>query len=769
MKKLIILFLICYTKTVVSQEIVIKDSLLEIAIENVNLVQHSLGKISNKNGLVNISQFNDSDLITISHLAYHSKKIKKIDIKNIILLSPKIKMLPTVTLNDNSKVPLSEKYTLFKIIPAESTLLNISSSDLLANNSSVLVQESQSGGGSPNYRGMEANRLLLVVDEISLNNTIYRSGHLQSSATINPFFIERVTLLSGPASVAYGNGAMGGALLFKTKNNRRNENGIQMHQQYESSSNMVFFGFLSKYTKGRGSHLSAFSIKSAGNLKMGANRQHKYNDWGKEEIIANGEEQLFTAHHQLDLLHKAYYQIDQKNQISFNTQYSTSSNINRFDKLNDYKENLPKYTNWYYGPQNRFLQSISLLSKKPNLFFEKIKTIVSYQNVRESRHKQLLDESLINNRNENVYIYDALADFQKTILRSKITYGIGHRRQNVYSSASLSNKNGDSFYNTTRYPDGGTLVQDYFLYSQMILAVSKKLDLVIGGRLNANYLTATYEDTSTYQLPFSTINNENQSFINSILLTYKTTNQTTINASYYNGFRNPNIDDLGKVFSKNSDYVVVPNADLEPEYSTNLELSIEYAIKKIQIQIQLFNTEIDNAISRQFASIGGVDSLKYDGEIMRIQTNKNISSANIKGINFNSNYYFTNLLYVSAHCNYIVGLTFDNRPLAHIPPLNAKIEVTYNPNKYSISFYSDYSASKKAIEYDDAGVDNFEEATIEGSPMWYTLNLAYKKIIDKNLTFSCGIKNIMDIHYKTFGSGISASGRNFIISLQANL
>jgi len=30
------------------------------------------------------------------------------------------------------------------------------------------------------------------------------------------------------------------------------------------------------------------------------------------------------------------------------------------------------------------------------------------------------------------------------------------------------------------------------------------------------------------------------------------------------------------------------------------------------------------------------------------------------------------------------------------------------------------------------------------------------------------VQNIADIHYKTFSSGISASGRNFILGLQTN-
>lgn len=769
MKKIVIILVLFCSKNMVAQKILIKDSVFNTGIENVHLTQNNHGEISNKNGIANIGLFNDYELITISHLSYHSKKIQKKDIGNVLLLNPKTQLLPTIAFNEDSKTPLSEKYPVFTINPADAILLNTSSSDLLADNSSIVVQESQSGGGSPNYRGMEASRLLLVIDGIPLNNAIYRSGHLQNSGTINPFFIEQISLLSGPASVAYGNGAMGGALLFSTKSNPHKENGIQLHQQYESNSNTVLLNFLSNYTKEKFSHLSAFSIKSAGNLKMGANRQHGFKEWGNENIITHGQEQLFTAYQQVDFLHKINYQISYNNQISFNTQYSTSSNINRFDKLNDYEGSLPKYANWYYGPQNRFLQSVSFSNKQHKLLFEKYKATIAYQNIKESRHKKKLGEHLINVRNENVHIYDALADFNKRIFNTKITYGIGFRTQNIYSSASLSGQEGSHLYNTTRYPDGGSLVQDYFLYSQIILPMMKRLDLVIGGRLNKSHLTATYTDTSTYQLPFSTINNKNLSFANTILLTYKATNSTTFNASYYNGFRNPNIDDLGKVFSKNDSYVVVPNAELEAEYSNNLEATIDYSIKSVQLQLQLFNTTINNAISREFASIDGADSLKYDGEMMRIQTNKNISSASIKGINFNSSYHFNTLLSLNASFNYIVGLTYDNRPLAHIPPLNTKIELNYTINKHSFTFYSHYSAAKRAFEYDDGGIDNLEEATFDGTPMWCTLNVAYKKIIDKNLSFSCGIKNIMDVHYKTFGSGISASGRNFIVSLYANL
>ena len=94
------------------------------------------------------------------------------------------------------------------------------------------------------------------------------------------------------------------------------------------------------------------------------------------------------------------------------------------------------------------------------------------------------------------------------------------------------------------------------------------------------------------------------------------------------------------------------------------------------------------------------------------------------------------------------------------------INYTFNKDKFSFSFY--YNSLKRASEYDIGGVDNLEEGTSIGNPSWFILNLRYKKTIAPNVSFIVGVQNILDAHYKTFGSGISSSGRNFIISLQTN-
>ena len=85
------------------------------------------------------------------------------------------------------------------------------------NKSWVEVQKSQFGGGSPNIRGFEANKILLTLDGVRLNNAIYRSGHLQNIISIDESVLEDVAVIFGPSSVLYGSDALGGTIHMKTK------------------------------------------------------------------------------------------------------------------------------------------------------------------------------------------------------------------------------------------------------------------------------------------------------------------------------------------------------------------------------------------------------------------------------------------------------------------------------------------------------------------------------------------------------------------------
>jgi hemoglobin/transferrin/lactoferrin receptor protein len=499
---------------------------------------------------------------------------------------------------------------------------------------------------------------------------------------------------------------------------------------------------------------------------MGDNRKHGFSNWGNESIIAENNIQKETAYQQVDFFHKTLFQLTKNNFLLFNSLFSTSSNINRFDKLNDLKDGENKYLYWYYGPQKRILQSVRLKNYKHTVFSNEAVFTASFQDVKESRHKQKQGANLLNNRTESLQIFDLKADLLKQVNKLKINYGFDSRFQQLESTANLSSDN-NIYYNTSRYPEGGTNVLNNAIYLQLNYQGLKNIDILLGTRYNVNSLSSKFRDTTTIKLPFDEILVENKSLSNSIQMHYKASKNFTFNASISNGFRNPNTDDIGKIFSKDDISVILPNNQLSPEKSFNFEAGLVANFNKlITFQLQVFQTQIIDAIERRYAKLNGNDSIIYDGEMMKVMMNQNIGKATISGINFAYHINLTKKLTHNGSINILKGETSDNLPLAHIPPKNIISELNYSIRKQLISFSIHYNGIKKAEDYDLSGVDNLEEATQIGNPSWYTLNLKHKINIDKNLTFITGIYNITDTHYKTFGSGISASGRNFSLSLQ---
>ena len=210
-----------------SQELVIKDFQENTLIPNVTAynLQQTKSILSNFDGLLNLSGFKKSDTIIFSHISYEKLIIPLNEISQTVLyLYPNTQMLSEIILsvgrNREDKKKLSKKVSL---ITAEKTELDLpqTSADLLylcrgGKNS----KNSRRSGGSPVIRGFEANRVLLVVDGVRMNNAIYRSGHLQNAITIDPNTLERTEVIFGPSSVGYGSDALGGSGSFLHPNSQ---------------------------------------------------------------------------------------------------------------------------------------------------------------------------------------------------------------------------------------------------------------------------------------------------------------------------------------------------------------------------------------------------------------------------------------------------------------------------------------------------------------------------------------------------------------------
>jgi len=88
--------------------------------------------------------------------------------------------------------------------------------------------------------------------------------------------------------------------------------------------------------------------------------------------------------------------------------------------------------------------------------------------------------------------------------------------------------------------------------------------------------------------------------------------------------------------------------------------------------------------------------------------------------------------------------------------------------------YVDYSG---AVAFDDLPDSEKEKDYIYAidengnpySPAYATLNLKTSYRFTDNLLISTGLENITDKRYRPYSSGIVSAGRNFVVSLKANI
>ena len=637
--------------------------------------------------------------------------------------------------------------------------------DVLLSKLNVSIQKSQSGSGSPNVRGMEASRLQLIFNGISLNNCITRSGHSQNLKYIDYFNINDV-YTSSSNSVGFGSGIMNSAIYMNSAPIRKSDSlNSSFFQEFSSALNSSKMNLSSVYRFGKFDAFTSISINDYGLIKAGKNRAHGYDDWGDLPHMFENERQRYTQNHSVYLTQRISKNISDFSIANIDLYSSNFSKLNRIDKLNDLKEGVPKFEKWYYGPQNYFLSKLSLLNYKSYILSDKFEITAAYQKLNESRHKKKYVDSFQSNRYEDLDVVDSKMDFKKNFTKSTLNYGISNRVEILNSKANLTDSICNAFYNSTRYPDGGSYVVDNNIYAQIQYKINDFFSLTLGGGLNDYLISSEFNDTSIINLGYKKLELNNLSIIKNFSLNYAKSN-LVINFKLFDGFRNPNVDDMTKIFSKDDKNVVVPNNNLSPEKVSNYEIATTYITNKFELSFNSYLSLINNAISREFSQINNQDSILYDGEIMRVQMNKNIDNITIYGFEIFTKSLFANNYTMDNKVIFTAGLKSNNDPLAHIAPIQIKNNFKKKIGNSYIALSHTYYGKKDNEDFDLSGIDNLDEATIDGIPSVNFFDVSYFNQINKNIIINFSIENIFDIHHKFFSSAIVSNGRNYVISLQ---
>ena len=667
------------------------------------------------------------------------------------------------------------------------------SAELLTHTGNVLVQKSQLGGGSPIIRGFEANKVLLVVDGVRMNNAIFRGGHLQNVITMDNTLLEKMEVLFGPSSVMYGSDALGGVISFYTRNPMLSETAGKT-----SFSGNAFVRYSSAYNEKAGhadinvggknfASLTSFTFSDFGDLKQGGQYYSKFPGWGKrtfyvdringiDSIVKNSDvnKQVKTGYKQYDLLQKFLFKTGNAENV-LNFQYSTSSDIYRYDRLTETNgAGVAKSAEWYYGPQKRLLAAWTIhLTRSP--IYDKAQITTAWQQVEESRHNRNYRSTKLNNRIEKLNIASLNADFAKNINKFELGYGAEITYNKAASSAYAENiTTGVQSPLDTRYPDGGSNTQSYAVYTTGLYKASEKIILNAGLRFSRNRLYSKFNDKTFFPFPYSDIEQSSNGITGNAGIVLLPAAGWKIAALISTGFRSPNVDDMSKVFESGGGTLIVPNPHIKPEKTINYELGVSKTLhNKFQVGATVWYTDYHDALSTDFSTFNGSPVITYDGTASKVVTVVNKNAAYVWGLSANIGAALGSHFSFSSVINYTYGRIKEdpkNYPLDHVAPLFGKTSVLAKFGAFTGEFFALYNGPKDSANYNLRGEDNqlYSADAIRGySPSWITANIRAAYEINKYAAVQFAVENIFDKYYRVFASGLSAPGRNFVITLRA--
>lgn len=753
----------------------------------------SFSTTTDGSGSFSIAQTTDTDTLTIRSLGYQQQRLS---VKDLRMLPDSTLMLRAGHLSLNDVVITANRWeqaekevpqTSIRVSPQQIARDNPqTSADLLAKSGAVFIQKSQQGGGSPMIRGFATNRVLISVDQVRMNNAIFRSGNLQNVISIDPLAVEQVEVLFGPGSLLYGSDAIGGVMSFSTLRPMYSSTGFKasgtaVHRR-SSANREVTQHFDTRLSSKKWSVVSSITLNQFGDLRMGSNGPYNYlkqdslfSTFGTDFVKPNPDPriQLRSGYSQLSIMEKVGYKPNKNVELIYAFHHSATTNVDRYDRLLRMRDSLPRSAVWYYGPQVWTMHHAKVLLRKETKLYDAASLNVSYQNFQESRNDRDYNDDLINIRKEYVDAYSVNADFNKALsARHKMVYGAEYVFNDVQSQGSVQHRKSLSRQTApSRYPQATW--QSMGVYGNYLYNLSQTLHLETGMRYSRFLVNAQF-DTTFYPLGFSEANLSKGALTGSAGFVWSPKEQLKFSSHFSTGFRAPNVDDIGKVFDSEPGSVVVPNPDLEPEYAYNWDLGLAYVWNNsLKLNASLFYSILSNALVRRDFQLNGRDSILYDGELSGVQAIQNSANAFVYGCLVSIEYRSASGLAASSTFSYQYGEEeLDNgnfSRLRHAAPWFGKTAVSYQLRGFNFEAYAMYNGGLSAEQLPDEESNKDYLYALNGdglpySPAWTTYNARVSFQSAAGILLTVALENISDLRYRPYSSGLAAPGRNLVIS-----
>jgi hemoglobin/transferrin/lactoferrin receptor protein len=630
--------------------------------------------------------------------------------------------------------------------------------EAMGETTSVMVQKTGHGQGSPYIRGFTGLRTLFLIDGIRLNNSTFREGPNQYWNTVDPYSVERLELLKGPSSVLYGSDAIGGTVNAISRQTLQPNSGggvidrLVLRGSTAEQSVMVRPEFA--YSGDVVSILGGVSWKDDGDLRAGG---------------STGE-QPKTGYDELDADIRLTADLGDGHSLTAALQH-----VNQEDAWRVHKTVFGKsWRGTTVGSELR--RSLDQERTLSYLQYHAADTFVTDSRLFLSVSYQVQDESRTRIRSDgrkdiqgmSVGTLGALAQYSFPSRSGVWTLGAEYYRDDVNSFRDDFNADGSLRSSAIQGPvadDADYTIAGLFVQNQ--LTIGTKYDVITGARFTQSSADARrVQDPATGQA--ISIKDDWKDITGSIRASRAlgADGNARIYAGVSQGFRAPNLSDLTRYDSARSAEIETPVTDLEAEGFVTYEVGYKSVTDRLDTQISAYYTDIDDLITR--TPTGQI--IHGENEI----TKRNSARGYVRGIEIQALYRLSDTLDLFGNATWMDGVvdTFPTsdamavrEPKDRLMPFTVWLGARWQSveSKFWIETMVGLVDDQDKLSTRDA--NDTDRIPVGGTPGFTTFTLRGGWRVSDNLGLSASIANMFDANYRIHGSGLNEAGTNLIVSV----
>jgi hemoglobin/transferrin/lactoferrin receptor protein len=567
---------------------------------------------------------------------------------------------------------------------------------------SVPSDNNRRGHAGINIRGIDGNRILMMVDGVRIPESYAgggSNGAISGRDMVESDTLKQVDIVKGPYSALYGSDALGGVVNMVTLS----------PSDFVDAGKRGYFGLKHSYRGRDRSHgvtatVAGFHENAEGLLMLTRRQGHETENMGSDtsystartatnpqknnayNILAKGN--IGNERHRLETLYEQYYHANDtvlanglgsqsRGPVTIATSESNARDRIRRQRIE---------AGYRYTGEGRLKEAnLTAYQQKLRTEDDAVDASITRMGTRQlgnsTRYSDYGFNQTIRGLNgRSVWEFDGAVK-QTVVAGAEYKHTETARPRDSLTvdnlTGAVSKVYAGSTYPNKTFPDSKR--KTFSVYAQDSLTFGNGIVLTPALRYEKDKLNTSTDQAYLNANPSGTATRFSDSaFTPSLRLSVPMGEQFTSFATYSQGFRTPPFDSATMAFANTTyGYAVIPNANLKSERSNSFELGMKFKNERTRAQVTAFYNRYRNFIDRTevgTASIGGRPIIQYQYQ--------NLDHVKTYGAEASAAYKFLPGWQVSGSIAWMRGKQQDGTPLDSAYPLNGLLGVDYAQEKW---------------------------------------------------------------------------------------